>query len=577
MNFFRIETPNEAIDRDRKGERGAALITVLMVSVLLLVAGGALIMASSLSATNAVDATAETQAYYAADAGLQATLAVLRGNAAPNPLFDTSSSTAAANHITFRKAVTLSTSNSTADTSFQAHLSRWLPYTVTTPGGAGIPLVDSYSPLTGMAFDTTVEDPDNTANETYSTLGAFGSDAASSGTISYQYGSGSNKVTLTYTPQASMSVGTSGTTLGSFSINTLQGTPSFSSDPKSTFTITIRQVNGSGTVDVPVKCTVGQASGSAVSITFQAPSPTSNNVSGTVYSHAGSINVSSGTTVSIPVSIAIPEPSRVKVTVNGYGPRGAKKQMHMLVSRFAFDFATNSTITLRSADDNTVLTFNAGSSSQYNYTGFDNAGGQNTSAFGVTSTVDYNYLNSLSLPGNQVLGSPAGVQQIAISSLPTWLQTADGARDMVNTMRTAELNKCDADPTKCRYFTSANPPDTFGTPTNPLTTFVDGNADLPPAGGAGLLIVTGVFTMNGSSQFDGLILVLGSGQFIRTGGGNGNSLGSVYVASFGASGNFLAPAFNSNGSGTSSIAYDSDWTRKAAARPGPRVLALSEF
>jgi hypothetical protein len=568
--FLTIDASRQGPPNDRANERGAALITVLLFSVLLLAAGGALIMSTSLTATNSVDATAETQAYYAADAGLQATLAVLRGNVAPSPLFDTSSSTAAANHITFRKAVTLSSSNLSGDASVTARLSRWLGYNVTTPAGGGVGLSSPYSSATGMAFDTTVEDPDNTSSETYSTLGAFGTDGPSSSSISYQFGSGSNKVTVTYTPQASANISDSGTTLGTFSINTLQGSPPFSTDPKSSFTITISQVSSTGTVNVPVRCTLAQASSSTISITFMSPSPTSNNVSGTVYVHSGSVTVASAGSTTIPVTISMPEPTRVKVTVNGYGPRGAKKQMHMLVNKYAFDFNTISTITLRSADDNSVLTFNAGSSSQYTYTGFDNAGGSNTSAFGVTSSADYNYLTSLSMPGNQVSGSPAAVQQFSISSLPTWLQTADAARVLVNTMRIEAQNSY-------RYFTAANPPDTFGTPTQPVLTFVDGDIDLPPAGGAGLLIVTGVFTMNGSSQFDGLILVLGSGQLIRTGGGNGSSLGSAFVASFGPTGNFLAPTFNSNGSGTSAIAYDSNWVRKALASPGPRVLALSEF
>ncbi|HXI24650.1 MAG TPA: hypothetical protein VNG71_12365 [Pyrinomonadaceae bacterium] len=568
LQLATIEDRSTLPPDDRKGERGAALLTVLLISILLFAAGGALIMTTSFSATNAVDASAETQAYHAAEAGMQATLAVLRGNVAPNPLFDTSSSTAAANHITFRKAVTLSSSNATGDTSVTARLSRWLSYNVTTPRGPAVGLSSPYSPLTGMAFDIALEDPDNTANETYSTLGAFGSDSPSSSNISYQFGSGGNKVTVTYTPQASSLVSASGTTLGTFSINTLQGTPAFSTDPKSTFTITIRQVNSNGTVNVPVKCTIAQVNGNTISITFQMPSPTSNAVAGTMYTHASSITVSSGGSTSIPVTIAIPEPSRLKVTVNGYGPRGAKKQMHMLVNRYAFDWAANSTITLRSADDNSVLTFNAGNSAQYLYSGFDNAGGSPTSAFGVTSSADYNYLLSLSLNGNQVSGSPSAVQQISISSLPTWLQTANGARDLVNGERIRAT-------IENRYFTSA--PASFGTPSEPLFTFVDGDVDLPPAGGAGLLIVTGTLTLNGSSQFDGVILVLGSGQLIRSGGGNGTSLGTVYVASFGSSGNFLAPTFNSNGSGNSTISYDSEWARRAAAAPGPQVMAVSEF
>src|ERR1041384_2247928 len=168
-----IEDRSTVPPDDRKGERGAALLTVLLISVLLFAAGGVLIMTTSFSATNAVDASAETQAYHAAEAGMQATLAVLRGNVAPNPLFDNSSSTAAANHITFRKAVTLSSSNAPGDTSVTARLSRWLSYNVTTPRGPAVGLSSPYFPLTGKAFDIALEDPDNSANETYSTLGAF--------------------------------------------------------------------------------------------------------------------------------------------------------------------------------------------------------------------------------------------------------------------------------------------------------------------------------------------------------------------------------------------------------------------
>lgn len=70
----------------RAGERGAALITALLVSMLLLTAGGALLFTTAMTATNAVDSTAEAQAYYAADAGLQAALTVMRRNVnATNP------------------------------------------------------------------------------------------------------------------------------------------------------------------------------------------------------------------------------------------------------------------------------------------------------------------------------------------------------------------------------------------------------------------------------------------------------------------------------------------------------------
>jgi Tfp pilus assembly protein PilX len=73
--------PSE-ITRGRRGERGAALVMSLLVAMLLLAAGGALIATAGMTVSNAVDATAESQAYYAADAGLQAALTVVRRNRA---------------------------------------------------------------------------------------------------------------------------------------------------------------------------------------------------------------------------------------------------------------------------------------------------------------------------------------------------------------------------------------------------------------------------------------------------------------------------------------------------------------
>src|SRR5712692_3082463 len=113
----------------RIGERGAALITSLLVSTVLLVAGGALILITSMSARNAFDSTAETQAYYGAEAGLQAALNALRGNASHTA----SALPTGMTKINFRNAAIASSSNdcpsgANGDPSTSARLSRWLPY-----------------------------------------------------------------------------------------------------------------------------------------------------------------------------------------------------------------------------------------------------------------------------------------------------------------------------------------------------------------------------------------------------------------------------------------------------------------
>ncbi|MFN2533536.1 MAG: hypothetical protein ABR555_19820 [Pyrinomonadaceae bacterium] len=114
----------------REGERGAALVISLLVAMVLLAAGGALIQVTSLSAANAIDSTAETQAYYGAEAGLQAALNALRGNTAHSASALPTGMTV----ITFRNAVVAASSNDCpsglgGDPSTVARLSRWLPYT----------------------------------------------------------------------------------------------------------------------------------------------------------------------------------------------------------------------------------------------------------------------------------------------------------------------------------------------------------------------------------------------------------------------------------------------------------------
>ena len=53
----------------REGERGAALITALLISTLLLLAGGALLVKTTGAVAVSFGSTAEMQAYYNAEAG----------------------------------------------------------------------------------------------------------------------------------------------------------------------------------------------------------------------------------------------------------------------------------------------------------------------------------------------------------------------------------------------------------------------------------------------------------------------------------------------------------------------------
>lgn len=145
---------------DRKGERGAALLTTLLISMLVLAAGMALVTSTSLTATTSIDATAEQQAYSAAEAGLDAALNAIRGNITPD-------ASLIGTKMNFRTAAHPGLSNKTSDawasgTGATARMSGWLNYTYqNTTADWRVPLTASYAPRTGIAYKILVSDPDD--------------------------------------------------------------------------------------------------------------------------------------------------------------------------------------------------------------------------------------------------------------------------------------------------------------------------------------------------------------------------------------------------------------------------------
>jgi len=83
--------------------------------------------------------------------------------------------------------------------------------------------------------------------------------------------------------------------------------------------------------------------------------------------------------------------------------------------------------------------------------------------------------------------------------------------------------------------------------------------------------------MRGNTDFKGAILVLGKGELIREGGGNGDILGGITIAAFDrTAGNFTAPTFLTNGGGNSNVQYDS-LALKNAIGSGTNVSGIREF
>lgn len=571
-----MRTILNAIHRKQEGrprdERGMALVSTLLLSTMLLTAGAALIITTSMSVTNAYDSTAETQAYYAAEAGLQTTLNVLRGNVGPN--------------ITYRAAITPADSNAAGDAATTAavpyaRLSKWLPYDPTFTDRVNLSAPDAYSPLSGTAFNAILTDPDNSTLVSFTTSLTFDNNTATK-TIVNGNGNNAPKTIITFAGSSVVSLNTYPTgasNIGTFSVQSSNGgAPITTAIP---FKLVITQTapwSGKVTIEGSIPVT---ATASPLTIDLKS---SAYNVEGVLYTLAASSQQltlpNNGTvTRTITATLTAPQPRRILVRVNGFGPRGAKKQMEMMVGRFIFDYWPRGLIAIRSADplvDGTepAMTFDAGSSASYTYSGNEPAGATSTNtaiaAFAVTSMTDFNKINAL--PSAQVTGNPRALK-VDKTDLVSWLRDPDEARRTLNKLQ------ADAQAQK-RYFTNASPPPDYGTTAAPAFTFMDGDATLPNGGGAGLLVCTGTVTIDGNTPFNGLIIALGAGRIVRNGGGNGNSLGAFALASLDRNnwgGPFLPPTFNGNGGGTSNVQYDPDWIRKALLLGSRYTIGVSEF
>jgi hypothetical protein len=262
--------------------------------------------------------------------------------------------------------------------------------------------------------------------------------------------------------------------------------------------------------------------------------------------------------------IANGEPARLLVRVNGYGPKGAEKHLELIVSRTNFDYAPPAMLLMRSAEDCSAIHFTIGDSHPKYYSGHDRSGTSILPSFGAVC--DSDTTTEINSDDKNTVSDPKA-QTVSTSDLPPWLRSADEARAFLTEEKENAMNQG-------RYFTSFD--GYSGSAADPQFTFVDGDCVLD--GGGGLLIVTGDLTLNGNPSFEGLILVLGNGKVIRTGGGNGDIYGALSIAKFNTngSGGFQTPYFDTSGGGNSLMQYDSDAIRRALNVSGPRALGVHE-
>lgn len=120
-----------------------------------------------------------------------------------------------------------------------------------------------------------------------------------------------------------------------------------------------------------------------------------------------------------------------------------------------------------------------------------------------------------------VVGSGYGTIDPAWTDCPSVI-------DMIESLRQAADRLC-LGPVRCEGGSSC-PCDPANTTSNTIT-FIEGDFDLGGnASGQGTVVVTGTATFGGDVNWDGLVLVLGEGDFRLNGSGNGEVSGGVIVA-----------------------------------------------
>jgi hypothetical protein len=286
------------------------------------------------------------------------------------------------------------------------------------------------------------------------------------------------------------------------------------------------------------------------------------------------------------------KPDRLRIRVLGTGPKNSQKKMEIVVNRYTVSYDVNAVVTLPNGSGNPI-SFALGGSNVTSTSGTDSSGSGNTLAAYAVSNTDYNATNNV-IDGCQPDGTncggsgpnvyPGDPAVLSAPNTPSFLQSVASARTFLDGsegMKNTAINQG-------RYFTDGtsaiNSSAGIGA-SNPdgVLTFVDGDFVLGPGNpsGQGTLIVTGHLTLNGNFNFNGVIMVLGNGTVSRTGGGNGNIYGAIYVAKFARTGAdtdvFQAPTFDTSGGGNANIQYSSDAVDKAKAVGGHTIKGVREY
>lgn len=606
--MVKVNTTMVKID---KNEKGAALVMAIMITLLLSAGVAGLLLESSRNAQNVTDATAEQEAYNAAESGIQSAVNVLRYKCTaavspcvvrPSPLLDPSlPDFNTANTINYVRALATTTSNAAGDTSTVPRLSRWIGYDTTATDRVKLGQPSTvYSPASGYAYSLAISDPDNTGSAiSISTTGIL-YEHDPGNPLKKTYGTAPNTVTIQYTPAPVTNLNIVGTALGSTNL----GTFTFTCNNLGALMTSMNRFEVIVNMTVPYPATrvmrgfvemnttptsspkiifdskTYDLRGSDIVLSMPPANTTRTNPFTNVYGYEWSMISNS---LQLAGTISSPLPARLLIRSTGYGPRGAVKQLEAIIQNNYFSgLGAPATITLvgpySTTNPSTSFSFDTGNSNAMLYSGQDAAGGSTDiiPPVGVTNPPDSITGDDPSLDllinalGGNLSNNVVGVPSNVADETPGWLSSPAATDTAVKALYNVALNSADATNPTGRYFPSGVNPTNWGDNASAAgITFCDGNCSLGPADGGGILVVTGTLTLNGNFSFNGLIIVTGQGGVVRSGGGNGTIQGNLVIAPYvnssiagnidpAAGQGFLAPQYHTSGGGNSTITYNSN-------------------
>ena len=225
-----------------------------------------------------------------------------------------------------------------------------------------------------------------------------------------------------------------------------------------------------------------------------------------------------------------------EVTALAVLPSGAKRMLQYVVAPVSFNLSFPAALTLLGSTGNNVQ-FTGPNNTSFFVNGNDQfasgsctPGSNPVLAIGYANGSDASGIIATPAPQFPGLGGSSTVPSVGNVTLPANMQTPAALNSLLQDI----VNNADAtvSPTPPATTVSGSQLPTTMSASNPMNVVVTGDLDLTNwhGTGYGLLLVTGTLTYDPDATWNGIVLVVGKGDFVSTRGGSNQFNGAILIA-----------------------------------------------